>query len=127
MADDGVWTTNAMIAAKAGANVNTTAITAAETDKYVLQVESFVNVATRFNWSDAWGSTPATPDLNVDVAWILGEITSNMCAMYAIQYDMSGFSSRKEAETMLDVLREGALRGISILRDLKQQDFMNGA
>ena len=38
MADDGVWTTNAMIAAKAGANVNATAITVAETDKYVLQV-----------------------------------------------------------------------------------------
>ncbi len=121
MADDGIYTTNAAIAAKAGANVNTTAITIAETDKYVLQVESTINCMTRFNWSDAFAG------LNADVKGILLETSTAMCAMYAIQYDMSGFSSRIEAETMLDVLRDAALRGISLLKDQKVRAFMEAA
>lgn len=47
--------------------------------------------------------------------------------MYVIQYDMSGFSTREEAETMLDVLRDSAQRGLGILKDKKQADFINGA
>ena len=45
---------------------------------------------------------------------------------YVIQYDFSGFTSRTEAEDMINVLRDAALRGMSILRDKKAQDFANG-
>ena len=44
--------------------------------------------------------------------------------MQAIQYDMSGFSSRIEAETMLDVQRDMAMRGLSLLKDKKVTDFV---
>jgi hypothetical protein len=40
---------------------------------------------------------------------------------------MSGFTSRAEAQTMLDVLRDGALRGIILLRDKKVEDFLREA
>jgi len=121
MADDGVFIKNADIAVKAGANVNATAITVAETDKYVLNVEAFINIASRYNWSDAFAT------LNVDVAEFLTDIGAALCAIYAIEYDMSGFSSRAEAESMIVVLRDSALRGLQFLRDKKTQDFINGA
>lgn len=121
MSDDGIWTTNADIQAKAGANANATAKAIAATDVYVLEVEALVNCLTRYNWSDAYGT------LSVDVRDILKGVTSDLCAIYVIQWDMSGFSSRTEAEDMINILRDSALRGMSILRDKKTQDFMTGA
>lgn len=121
MADFGIWTKNADIQAKAGTNANATAKAVAATDVYVLEVESTVNCMTRYNWSDDYAG------LNVDVKDILKEVTSNLCAIYVIQWDMSGFTSRIEAEDMINILRDAAIRGLSILRDKKTQDFINGA
>ena len=121
MTDFGIWTKNADIQAKAGINANATAKATAATDVYVLEVESEVNVLTRYNWSDAYSG------LNDDVKKILKEVTSNICAIYVIQSDMSGFTSRIEAEDMINVLRDAALRGMSILRDKKAQEFIKNA
>ena len=85
------------------------------------QAESVINVATRFNWSDAYAG------LNADVKGILKEAASNLAAIYVISYDMSGFTSRIEAEDMINVLRDGFLRNLSLLRDVKKQDFTNDA
>lgn len=120
MADVGVWTKNADIQAKAGANVNATAKATAATDVYVLEVESFINVLTRFNWSDAYAG------LNADVKDILKETSSALCAIYVIQYDMTG-TTRTEMENRINILRDISLRNLSVLRDKKAQDFMNGA
>lgn len=121
MADFGIWTNNADIQAKAGTGANATAKATAATDIYVLEVESFVNAATRYNWSDAYAA------LNADVKDLLKEVTSNLCAIYVIQWDMSGYTSRIEAEDMINVLRDAALRGISLLRDKKIQEFIINA
>ena len=121
MADFGIWTKNVDIQAKAGTKANATAKAIAATDVYVLEVESMVNCLTRFNWSDAYGG------LNADVKDILKGITSNLCAIYVIQWDMAGFTSRVEAEDMINILRDAALRDMSILRDMKTRDFINGA
>ena len=118
MTDFGIWTKNVDIQAKAGTSANATAKATAATDVYVLEVESLVNVATRYNWSDKYGT------LNEDVKHILKEITSALCAIYVIQWDLSGYTTRVEAEDMINVLRDAALRGIAILRDKKAQDFM---
>ena len=122
MADDGIYTTNAQIAVRAGANVNATAITVAETDKYVLDVEAYINARTRVNWSDLF-----TAGLNADVEGILREASATLCAMYAIQYDMSSFTSRIEAETMLDVLRDRHVKAIEALEDAKIKLFVQEA
>jgi len=122
MADAGIYTKNADIVARAGANANATAVATAATDIYVLNVESFINSATRYNWSDAY-----TAGLNADVQGILTETGACLCAIYVIQYDMSGFTSRGEAESMITILRDIALRNIQILRDIKTQTFMIGA
>jgi len=122
MTDVGIYTKNADILARCGVNANTTSKATAATDIYVLNVECFINSATRYNWSDAF-----TTGLNVDVGGILTETGACLCAIYVIQSDMSGFTSRGEAESMITILRDIALRNIQILRDIKVQTFINGA
>lgn len=85
------------------------------------QVESQINLVTRFNWSDAYSG------LNADTKGILKEVASNLAAIYVIIYDMSGYTSRVEAEDMINVLRDAALRGMALLRDKKSEDFINNA
>ena len=121
MVDTGIFATTAEIERKAGANASATSKAEAYTNDYIAQAESLINVATRFNWSDAYSG------LNTDVKMILKEVASNIAAIYVISYDMSGYTSRIEAEDMINVLRDAALRGIGVLKDKKQEDFMNAA
>ena len=121
MADTGIFATTAEVQRKAGANASSTSNVEGYINDFMTQAESFINTATTYNWSDAYAT------LNADVKGILKEIASNLAAMYVIQFDMSGFTSRAEAETMLDVLREGALRGLSIIRNKNPQEFMINA
>ena len=119
-----VMTTSGAVQVKAGANVNATIITGAfesQVDQWINEAESFVNVLTRNNYSDSYST------LNADVKALLSDITSNLAAIYMISYDMSGYTTRIEAEDMVNILRDAALRGISILRDQKKVDFINGA
>ena len=115
-----IMTTEAEIEQKSGAGVNavfdTTMMTAAN-----LRAESTVNAIARYNFSDGYAA------LNVDVKGILSDVCSSLVAIEAISYDMSGYTSRTEAEDMINVLRDGALRGLSILKDKKVQTFMIGA
>lgn len=121
MGDNGIFCTTAEVVRKAGANANSAGVVEAFTNDFVTQAESTINAATRFNWSDVYTT------LDVDVQGILKEAASNLAAIYCINYDMSGYTSRTEAELMIAVLRDGALRAISILKDIKARDFVNGA
>jgi hypothetical protein len=121
MADTGIFATTAQIGYKAGANASATSKAEGYTNFFIGQAESFINVACKKNFSDAYGA------LNVDVKYILQEAASNLAAIYVIQYDMSGFTSRSEAETMIRVLYKRAMDCIKILQDQKTETFMQGA
>lgn len=121
MADTGIFATTAEVQHKAGAGASATSATEAYINDFMTQAESLINVMTRYNWSDAYSG------LNADVKGILKEVASNIAAIYVIQYDLSGYTSRTEAEDMINVLRDAALRGMSILRDKKNQEFMINA
>ena len=121
MADTGIFCTTAEVERKAGANCSAVSKAEAYTNDYVSQAESLINSVCRYNFSDAYAA------LNADVKGLLKEAASNLAAIYVIQYDMSGFTSRVEAEDMINILRDAALRAISLLRDKKVQDFINGA
>lgn len=90
-------------------------------DNFIAQAESTVNSLTRHNWTDDYAA------LNDDVKFILEAAVSDLAAIYAISYDMSGFTSRIEAEDMVNILRDRALFAVSILRDKKVQKFIKGA
>ena len=115
-----IMTTEAEIQQKSGVGVNAAFNTAMMTAA-ALRAESLVNCIARFNFSDDYAG------LNTDVKLLLNDIVSSLAAIEAISYDMSGYTSRLEAEDMINILRDGALRGLSILRDKKVQDFINGA
>ena len=104
---------------KAGAGVGAVPGTAWVT--WISGVEAFINVATRYNWSDVYSG------LNADVKYILNDIGESLVANEAIKYNMAGYTSRIEAEDMINVNRDTALRGLQILRDKKSQDFTNAA
>lgn len=111
--------TSGAVTLKAGANANATILannTALE--QWINQAESFINVATRTNWTDSYST------LNDDTKKILEEAASSHAAMYAIQYDMSGYSSLAEATTMLDVLEDKRDSCIQLLLKKENSGFL---
>ena len=121
MADTGIFATTTEVQYKAGANASATANVEAYINSFMTQAESKINVLSQYNWSDNYAA------LNADVKGILKEAASNLAASYVIQYDMSGFTTRYEAETMLDVLKDNFNQALSLLKDIKKRDFMNDA
>ena len=121
MADTGIFATTAEVQRKTGSGASATANVEAYINDYMTQAESFINAATRKNWSDIYST------LNVDVKGLLKEAASDLAAIYVIQFNMSGYTSRVEAEDMVNILRDAALRCIAVLRDQKTEDFMTGA
>jgi hypothetical protein len=117
----GIFATTAEVQRKAGANASATSVAEAYVNDYMTQVESFINAFTRYNWSDAYTT------LNADVKGILKECASNLAAMYVIDYDMSGFTTRLEAENMINVLWNRAQECLALLKDEEVRRFMVGA
>lgn len=105
---------------KAGANMALTIPEAAWTE-WISGSMSTINCVARNNWSDSFAT------LNDDVKNILVDISSSLVAINAIQFDMSGYTSRIEAEDMVNIQRDTALRGLSIIRGQKVVDFINGS
>ena len=106
---------------KAGAGKSATSSAEAYVLAYAKGVEGYINSVTRYNWSDVYAA------LNVDVKFLLNEIQSNLAACYVILYDMSGYTSISEAQTMLNVLWDRAQECIKLLPDYKVKDFMSSA
>jgi len=121
MAHEGIFATSDEILVKAGANVDAAAKTEARINALCKQAESLINATCRVNYSDTYAA------LNADKKGLLSEVASNLVAIYLIQYEMAGYTSRVEAEDMINILRDGALRGLSLLRDKKQTDFISSA
>jgi len=122
MADTGIFATTAEVGYKCGANASATSKAEAYVNSYMTQVESFINVATNYNWSDVY------PTLNVDVKGILKECASDLAAIYVINYDTSAFTARStEAQLMINVLYQRALDCIKILSEAANKKFTQGA
>ena len=121
MVDTGIFCTTATAALKAGANANATAVAEAAMNVFVREAESFINCAIRYNFSDTYAS------LNADVKYILEDAASSYAAIKAIQYDMSGFTSRTEAQVMLDVNWAVLRECIKLLEKKETTDFISGA
>jgi len=121
MAHTGIFATSDEILMKAGEKVDSTGTTEARINSLCTQLESTINVLSGYNWSTAYS------ELNAIARGILSEIESNLVAIYLIQFNMSGYTSRIEAEDMINVLRDGALRGLSLMRDAEKRRFIQNA
>ena len=122
-------TTSGAVVIKAGANVSSViqgeGLTGKDADtlinQFINEAESYVNVQTRFNWTDQYSS------LNADVQKLLDETVSNIAAIYCIEYDMSGYTSRAEALTMINVLWDRVGLNIQFLKNTEKTDFIKDA
>lgn len=114
----GIFASTQQVRYKAGAGANTTAVSTTYSNNFLFQAESFINAATRYNFSDNYSS------LNTDTKGVLQDTATNLAAIYSIQYDMSGYNSRIDAEDSINVLRDAALRNITLLKDKKVTDFI---
>jgi len=106
---------------KCGAKVSAASKAEAYANSFIAQAESLINVSCRKVFA---ANTAAFTALPATTKQLLTETASDIAAIYAILYDLSGFTSRVEAEDMINVLRDAALRGLSLLRDKKTQGFL---
>ena len=122
MAHEGIFATLAECTAKAGENVDVTGFVEANINDWCAQAESYINIVARNNFSDGYAG------LNADVKRILSEAASNLVGIYAITYNMAGYSSIVEVEDMLNILWARLQQCIDALKsDQKGVTFMNDA
>jgi len=121
MADTGIFCTSAEVLQKAGAKASATSKAEAYTNSFVAQAESFINILCHTNYSDTYTT------LNIDKKAILKEAASNLAAIYVINYDFSGFTTRTEAEDMINILWARFQQCIEILSASTNVTFLNNA
>ena len=118
MAEQGTLCINADVVLKAGTNVNATAIIEASTNNYIKQAEGFVCLNSEYDWVTNYASVSTIGKEE------LRNITSSLAAFYAINYDQSGFSSRTEAQVMLDVCWQNVVEGINLINQDNYKTFV---
>ncbi len=121
MANAGQFAQDTDILLRVGANANTDVKAAGWFDEIILDVEAIINCATMYDWSTADAAT----SLTATVRGILIDTGACLAAIEGISFDMSGFTSRVEAEDMINVLRDRALFNIGILRNKNVQKFLS--
>ena len=127
MAHEGIYATSAECIAKLGSNYNSTNVDEAMINGFSLQAEGLINgVARKIFAADSTAFTA----LSGSVKGILSEAASNLVGIYGLNYNPRGENdsmSRIEYEDRINVLRDGLLRALSLLRDQKLVTYLLGA
>jgi len=111
MTYSGIFCTEAEMQFKAGENVDVTGDIEANHNQIAAEVEAYINCLCKHNFSDNYSN------LNDDLKKILSEAASNMCAIYLIQYNMAGYTTRIEAENMINMLWARFNQCLELLKD----------
>ena len=106
---------------KAGANVNATAVGATYLEAFGEMAESYINIASGYNWSDWYAANGATYP---DVSQILVDTATSKAAIDIINYDMSGFTNIQEAVSRINTLWENVKQNIILLKEEAKKDFI---
>ena len=124
MGHEGIYATSTECIHKLGRFYNATDVDEARINELMVQAEGVINDAGRKVFAT---DAAAFTALSSDVRGILSLISSNYVGMSGIAYDMSAFPTRTQAEDVINVLRDGMLLGLSILKDKKVQTFLEKA
>jgi hypothetical protein len=120
MSYTGTLCTEAEIALMAGENVDATGDTEANRNLLVAQAESYVVTLSRYDWVGNFGS------LTANAKQILAEYCSRYVAMSLISYNMSGYTTRVEAEDMINIHAWRMVILENILRDQMFVTYVKG-
>lgn len=122
MAEAGTLCTNSNVVYEAGANASATSSAEAYTNVYILKAEGKICLDTRYDWVTNYASVSTIGKE------ILREAASCYAAIAVINYDMSGFTTRQEALTMVNILWARYIDIIKrIVEDEKYKDFILNA
>ena len=110
--------TSGAIVRKAGKNASSIAVASGSLlQDYVDQAEGVICMKTHKDWITNWASVDTYLKPAVTAAVVA------LAAIDVINYDMSGYTSRTEAQTMIDVLKDEADTIIKDLREKGLQQF----
>lgn len=123
MADAGQFAKDADILLRVGTGAAATVKAAGWFDTIIVDAEATICSMSRFDWVAADTATTIT----ASVRGILIETGACLAAIQGVIWDMSSYASRTEAENIVNVLRDIAIRNLGILRDKRVQNFINGA
>lgn len=118
MAEEGTLCSNGDVLKKCGANASATSSAEACTNVYIKESEGYISTVTRYDWVTNYSSVSTIGKE------ILRECTAALAAIKVINYDMSGFSTRTEAQTMVDILYSMAIDCLNILKEDKGREFV---
>ena len=121
MVSTGVLCDDTDVKAKAGPNISSAIDNGdtAETDFWIDCAEGQLCTAARYDWVTNYASVSA---IGKD---ILKDAASSYAAVMAINYDMSGFTSRQEALTMVNILWASFQKCITLLeKDNNYKEFI---
>lgn len=121
MAHTGIFCTKAEIDYKVGENVDATGYTEANINYACFHAESYINVACHYNFSDSYSSE------NVDTKYLLSEAAACFIAVDFIAYNMSGYTTRYEAEDMINLHWAKFKRCLDLLKESRNVDFIKSA
>ena len=118
MVYSGTIVTEAEIALMAGENVDATGDTEANHNILAAQAESYLSNLMGYNVVDNYAS------LNEDFKRMLSEWAARYSAITLISYNMAGFTTRQEAEDMIDVHAWRLLQVEELLKQQRVIDFL---
>ena len=118
MTEAGTLCINADVAKKAGLNASTTATAEAYTNVFIKMAEGYVCSNARYDFVTNYSSVSTIGKE------LLRDIVSSLSAIKAINYDMSGFTSRTEAQTMIDINYSIVVDGMNLIQDDKFRTFV---
>jgi hypothetical protein len=118
MVYSGIIVTEAQIALMAGENVDATGDTEANHNDLAAQAEAYLSNLVQYDVATNWASISSV------YRQMLSEWAARYAGMTLIAYNMAGFTSRIEAEDMINIhiLRMREIQ--KLLEDLSVQDFM---
>ena len=120
MAHEGIFATSAEIKDKAGAGVSTNGSDEAYINQLAKEVESFVNVLTRHDWSTNFASYKTL------AIGILTEIETNYCGYFMIAFDNSGYNTSREAENLMNTCWARFIQCIGLIKNQEAVTWMKG-
>lgn len=116
-----VFTTSGAVLIKAGTNASATLkVSGAAITRFLEEAEAFCCLKSRYDYVTNWAS------LDSVTKKALSEAVANLAAIYLIQYDMSGYTSRVEAEDMINILWARFNQIMDEIRDQKAVTDLSG-
>lgn len=118
MAELGTLCSNTDVEKLSGANASSTSDAEAYTNVYIKAAEGFICAYTRYDWVTNYSSVSTIGKEALRL------VTAAYAAIMVINYDMSGFSSRTEAQTMIDILYTIVVDNINLIKEEKAREFV---